>query len=231
MNEKVIFIIGLLCCSCLSAVAQDDANKYRPLPNASLKQIQASGKPVTSVMPIFSQVVAFTLPGGFQAVFQNTQAAAYIFEAVLQGETVQQWSQMVTITGAKGLAANANASPQLFSAKLAGRFKAACPDTFSAKEIGATKISGHDAFVALTACGSVQYGGGDKHSETLLHVAVKGSDDYYTFQWAERGPVTNQPMNLDDAKWQDRLNKLGPIKICDRVPGEAAPYPSCLGQK
>jgi hypothetical protein len=77
MREKIILIVGLLCCSCLSALANSDDDKYRPIPNASMKQIQkqiqASGHPAISVMPIFSQVVAFTLPNGFNPVFENAQ--------------------------------------------------------------------------------------------------------------------------------------------------------------
>jgi hypothetical protein len=231
MRAKIILIAGLLWCPCSSVSAADDANKYQLLPNASMKELHAGGRSVASVMPIFGQVVAFTLPNGFQPVFENTQGAGYTFEAVPQGETVRQWSQMVTVTGAKELAANnPNVSPQLFLAKFAALFKASCPDTFAAKEIGATKISGYDAFTALIGCGTTRFGG-NEHSETALVVAVKGSQDYYTFQWAERGPARSQPIDLGDAKWQDRLKKLTPIKICARVPGEAAPYPSCVEQK
>jgi hypothetical protein len=72
---------------------------------------------------------------------------------------------------------------------------------------------------------------GNVRSEAAAVLAVKGSEDYYTFQWADRGPVRNKPIDLNDAKWQDRLAKLGPIRICAPVTGEAPPYPSCLEQK
>jgi hypothetical protein len=62
-------------------------------------------------------------------------------------------------------------------------------------------------------------------------VSVKGSNDYYTVQWAQRGPASAQPIDLSDAKWTDRLKTLNPIQICARVPGEAPPYPSCVDQK
>ena len=69
-------------------------------------------------------------------------------------------------------------------------------------------------------------GSADKRSETALIIAVRGSADVYTIQWAERGPGADKPA-LDDAKWRDRLSKLNPIMFCAIVPGEAAPYPSC----
>jgi hypothetical protein len=31
--------------------------------------------------------------------------------------------------------------------------------------------------------------------------------------------------------WRGRLRELMPIRLCAIVPGEAAPYPSCLQQK
>ena len=74
-------------------------------------------------------------------------------------------------------------------------------------------------------CGRVA-GSADKRSETALIIAVRGSADVYTIQWAERGPGADKPA-LDDAKWRDRLSKLNPIMFCAIVPGEAAPYPSC----
>jgi hypothetical protein len=72
---------------------------------------------------------------------------------------------------------------------------------------------------------------GPRHSESALLIGLKGSADYYTIQWAERGPAANQPIAISDQKWTDRFNALSPIRLCARVPGEAPPYPNCLGQK
>jgi hypothetical protein len=69
-------------------------------------------------------------------------------------------------------------------------------------------------------CGRVA-GSADKRSETALIIAVRGSADVYTIQWAERGPGADKPA-LDDAKWRDRLSKLNPIMFCAIVPGETA---------
>jgi hypothetical protein len=35
---------------------------------------------------------------------------------------------------------------------------------------------------------------------------------------------------IDEAKWRERLRQLQPIRFCPIVPGEAAPYPSCVGK-
>jgi len=36
--------------------------------------------------------------------------------------------------------------------------------------------------------------------------------------------------SIDHAKWKERLGKLKPIQFCPIVPGEAAPYPICVGK-
>jgi hypothetical protein len=194
----------------------------------SVDQLKEQGYAVRVISPIFSQLVMFSFPKGFKTVFENTNGNRYTREAVLEGETVDQWSQMITVSGAQGLAANQNLSAQSFAEQIASGFKRACPDTFAAKGLGAVKISGQDAFIGLASCGTVP-SGTTKHSETALLIAIKGAADYYTIQWAERETASGQPMALNEAKWTDRFRRLNPIKLCAVVAGEAAPYPSCVG--
>jgi len=177
------------------------------------------------ISPIYSQLVRFSMPSNFAVVFENAKDGNYIREAVLKGETARAWTQMITVTGAKGLARHPQVTPEGFARSIAAGFKKACPDTFDAKPLGATKFGNQDGFVVVGGCGRVAVSA-DKHSETALIVAVRGSADVYTIQWAERTPGTAKPA-IDDAKWQERLSKLKPILFCPIVPGEAAPYPSC----
>jgi hypothetical protein len=185
---------------------------------------------VKMISPIFSQLVMLSFPKGFKTVFENTSGNQYTREAALEGETVDQWSQMITVMGAKGLAANPDVSAQSFVERIASGFKSACPDTYSAKALGARKISGRDAFVIVAGCGTAP-SEGTKHSESALLIAIKGSSDYYTIQWAERAPASSRPMVFNDATWTDRFDKLNPIKICRLMPREAPLYPSCVNQK
>jgi len=135
---------------------------------------------------------------------------------------------MVTLTGAKGLAANQDFTPQRVVQFIASGFQRACPSTFAAQEFGKLKISGHDAFAALVGCGTVS--SGVPRSEVALLLAVKGSADYYTIQWAERTQQSSKPPVLDRAKWLARVRQLNPIKLCSRIPNEPAPYASCINQ-
>jgi hypothetical protein len=209
-----IVAIGLLGASTTSSRAESPA---------------AAPESFTVISPVFGQLVRFSMPAKFIAAFENTKDAFYIREAVLKGETVNQWSQMITITASKGLAGAPDYSPQNHAGSIAAGFKKACPDSFTAKSLGETKFGDRDAFVAVARCGKIE-AGANKHSETALIVAVKGASDAYTIQWAERAaPISGA--DIDEAKWQGRLRELMPIRLCAIVAGETPPYPSCLQQK
>ncbi len=189
----------------------------------------SKGGGMTTIAPIFSQLVMVSLPAGFTTVNEQSNDRQYIREAVLKGETVDQWSEMITVTGAKGLAAKPQMSAQYFAAEIAGGFQKACPATFSVKPMGEVKISTQEAFVAVASCGKVD-ASTDKHSETALILAIKGVEDIYTIQWAVRAPSSAENLTIDEAVWKDRLQKLAPIRVCPIVVGEKAPYPSCLNK-
>ena len=205
-----------ICLATLGALVASAASAQGP-PPASFRVIS----------PIFGQLVTFSMPASFVVVAENSTGPNYIREAVLKGETVNRWTQMITVTGAKGLVgspkANPDATPETFAGSIVGGFRSACLESFAAQGFGPTKLGDRDAYVAVASCGSV---GTDRHGEIALVVAVKGRADYYTLQWAERTPAGGKPA-IDEAKWLDRLRQLQPIRFCPIVPGEAAPYPSC----
>ena len=183
---------------------------------------------MTVISPIYGQLVRFSMPAGFVAAHESTEDAFYIREAVLKGETAKAWTQMITVTGSRGLASVANFSAQKLAASIAFGFKKTCPESFAVKDFGEAKLGDRDAYMAVASCGEVNSSG---HSETALIVAVQGTADAYTIQWAERtAPAAASPA-IDEARWRERLAELMPIRLCAIVPGEAAPYPSCLQQK
>ena len=170
------------------------------------------------------------MPAKFVVAFENTKDNFYIREAVPKGETINAWTQMITVTGSRGLASVANFASQKLAASIALGFKKACPESFAVKDLGEVKLGDQDAYLAVAGCGKVN-SSADGHSEAALIVAVKGSSDAYTLQWAERAASAPAGLVIDEAVWRGRLRELMPIRLCAIVPGEAAPYPSCLQQK
>jgi hypothetical protein len=182
---------------------------------------------LTVISPIFGQLVAFSQPSSFVVGFEKATATNYIRESVPKGETVERWAQMITVTGAKGLAAKPEITPAVFAGLITDGFRKACPDTFATVSLGEPEIAGHKAFAVVVGCGTVGAGGSTR-SETALILAIRGASDVYTIQWAERGAASRQSPTIDKAVWQKRLGQLSPIRLCPIVAGEKAPYPSCV---
>ena len=112
---------------------------------------------------------------------------------------------MITVTGAKGL----RIIPRSHRKPLQARSSASSPPVRTASPR-----------LALVR----------PNSATALIVAVKGSADYYTLQWAERAP-TSAKAPIGEARWLARLRLLQPIRVCPIVAGERLPYPSCASPK
>lgn len=223
MFHKLLSLVALFAI-CPFASADDST----PTKNG-VEALREQGYSVKAISPIFGQLVTLSFPKGFTMVFENTKGTQYIQESVLTGESTEKWSQMITITGAKGLASNPNVTPQVFANGMAGGFKKVCPTSFNGTGLGAFKLGSFDAFAAVISCG-VANSTGDPHSESLLLIVVKGESDYYTIQWAERSNASMTPIKYDEAKWMDRFKRLAPIKLCPIIPGEPAPYASCVGK-
>ncbi len=184
---------------------------------------------VTVISPIFGQLVAFSQPSGFVLGFENVDGSNYIREVVPRGESVEKWTQMITVTGAKELAEQREIYPVTVASTIANGYKKACPKTFSAMSLTPPNVPGYRSFVAVVGCGTVA-GKEPPRSEAAMIIAVKGESDFYTIQWATRGPASAEPFVIDRAAWEKRLANLGPIRLCRIIAGEKAPYPSCVAQ-
>ena len=159
-------------------------------------------------------------------VFEDVKPNFYIWEAVLSGESVQNWSQMITVTGFKDLALNSKVNQEIIVANIAGGFQKACPNTFNAAKFELNQLMPGNNFAAVLSCGTSNPTG-PQYSETTLVIAMKGDKNYYTVQWAEKGTASPAKVSIDDAKWLNRLRMLNPIKLCPVIPDEKAPYLSC----
>ena len=190
--------------------------------------------PPMVISRIFHQLVAFHQPAEFDVhtASETTREKSYLREVVLQGETVERWTQMLTVTGYRGLAQVAGATPERMGDNIASGFQKACPDSFAGKAVGRLTISGRSAYLELVRCGSVadmSGGPGARRSETALIAVIAGDEDLYTVQWAERGSPLATAAGFDDAKWQERFKRLNPIRVCPVVEGEKAPIRAVSG--
>jgi hypothetical protein len=215
------FVLVIALGRCASASAGDDIYD-------AVQQGRQQGYSVKTISPVFSQLLVTGLPQGFVAASEKTDDKFYIREAVPRGETVDSWTQMITVTGMKDLASNPQATPKAVLNTIAGGFKRACPGSFGTQILSERPIGGFDAVVAVASCGRSPRTAG-KTSESAVIAVIKGQADFYTIQWAERAAPSDAPLPIETKKWLDRFKELGPLKLCPIVPGEKAPFPSCVG--
>ncbi len=179
------------------------------------------------ITPVFGQLVYFTLPATFVHGFENVTAKQYIHEFVPRGESVEKWTQLIKLVGLKDLVGEVDLTPKKLMERFAGQYKAACTGQMAAQGLGPTTLGSHEAFVAVVACGNTSFGG-FPHREAAMIMAIGGTGDYYTLNWSERGEATDDMPDLDIPKWLARYKLWKPIRLCPIVPGEQAPYPSCI---
>ena len=188
-----LFLLAALTVTTLTAVAQTPTN---------------SPAPMKSVSTVFSQQVFYNIPAGFSSQLLNEQSAAnsYIHERVMNGETLQNWTQVITVTGIKDLALNKQVLPMSLVGAMVTDFKNACPDSFNGiKLLDSTTGNGTPVAAAVLSCGTIK-----GKSETTLVTVFKGTQDYYTVQWTERAKSSKKPMKIDEQKWIARLNAISP---------------------
>jgi hypothetical protein len=200
-----------------AAAQQPAENRLDLLPRV------ASSSPV--VMPVFSQLLLFAMPKNFKPASDSVKFGKFIQQSVPIGQDLNRWTEMITVTGEQNAAGRPGITPRKLAEGIAGFFKKTCPDSFAVASFGPLKVERYDGFATVISCGTA-----DEvvpQSETLLLVTIKGDKDLYTLQWAELGPASKTALPIDAARWQDRLARIAPVLLCDIVPGEAPPYPSC----
>jgi hypothetical protein len=216
-HSRAPTVVSLLALLAAAAPAAQGADAPRP------------GPAVRVVTPVFHRLVAFSLPPPFRLGFERTTGNIYVREHVPEGETVEEWSRMITLSGVQGMAYSPEATPQGYLRALARGFQRHCPDTYVALDLGPQPLAREPSAAIVVSCGHVT-SGGKAHSETSVMVAIKGSDDFYALQWTEHGPDSAHPLSPDSRSWSARLAQLGPVQLCPLVPGEGPPYPSCTAR-
>ncbi len=189
MFKKAVFTV--LCGTSALAMAQTPANVIEK-----------------SLSNVFSQQVIYTIPNGFsnQLLSERANDNNYLHERGLIGENADNWTQVITVTGLKNTAANKSLTPMTLIGMVTLDFQKTCPSSFNGiKFFEGTVGNGIPAAVAVLSCGTA-----NGKSETTLITAIKGTNDYYTVQWAERGKASKKPLKIEEQKWGARLNLLAP---------------------
>lgn len=185
----------------------------------SLEDLPDDIDTITSSVPIYSQKIEFNIPKGWKPGFENVKGGHYIMEFVLKDETVQNWNQMFTVQGYKGL--TSLATPKQFLAKMGDVHKQVCGDNAIYELVEEDDISGHEAQGAIIGCTAVakDHPSGLKkgNGEVAYYIAVKGKEDIYMFHKAIRQKEfthETSPVTKENAK--DFISDFMPIRLCKK---------------
>ena len=137
------------------------------------------------------------LPSGFKLGFSQ---GGDFMEYVPEGETVRDWSQMLTVSVYRGKSLD----PDEYSKNLAAGWSKACPGGEATKVTSGTE--NHYAFALwLYACPLNPETG---KPETMTMKSIRGADSFYIVQYAHR-KAADQTTVTPEAKY------LRGVMVCD----------------
>jgi hypothetical protein len=199
--------------------------EYQPPPAPGSQPAGKKGE--SAAVPIFSQTLAFTLPAGWKLGFQNVGNTIHVVEYVPEGQTVENWSEMITLQGLRDVDRSPPWSPPARTPKGVLGLKVldhrkVCGERLVAISIGDLRVDGNDAHAAIIGCGGVPadrpYGLKKGQGEVAYFLAIRGRNDMYLIHRAMRGPEFDpRSPPITPANGLQLMSELEPIKLCERA--------------
>lgn len=151
-----------------------------------------------------------TAPVGYHIGFRNKTDGGLITEWVPAGETVENWTEMVTVQVFYRL----RGSPEAFMSNLETRWLRSCPGAGPAQPIANAVENGYPTLVWLLSCPQNPASG---KMEITWFKAVQGNDSFYLVQKAFRFPPSKEQIG----HW---VGYLKAVRVCDsRLSDRACP--------
>jgi hypothetical protein len=141
-----------------------------------------------------------SLPDGYKVGFQKRQGNMQITEMVPKAETVEGWSEMVTVQVFHGL----KATPDQFLDRIAAAWSKACAGAESAPIMSAVE-AGYPVAMWVASCPLNKDTG---KPELTFMKAIAGKDSFYVVQKAFKFA----PSKEQTATWTQYLKK---VAVCD----------------
>lgn len=163
----------------------------------------ASAADVKMTIPVFSQKLEVAYPNSYKVGPQDSHGNVFIMEMVPKTESPDSWSEMLTVSGYKGLAATQTAQSAMELET--NSIKSACPKTFVFEKIDYKQSQNYPAALAIVGCSKHPTMAGK--SELALQLVIQGKKDIYMIKKSFHRAV--------EAK--EALSKLNYKKIASEV--------------
>jgi hypothetical protein len=142
-----------------------------------------------------------TPPAGFKVGYKGSSNGVNLMEWVPTGETVQNWSEMVTV---QIFVRRTDLDPAQFLGRLQQQWITGCKDS-KAASILTGKANGYTASMMMLHCPLLAATG---KPETTMFRAIKGNDSFYVVQRAVRSVAS--PDQVEKMK-----QYLSEVSVCE----------------
>lgn len=159
---------------------------------------------------LLDRPVSIDVPAPFvpDPAFSDRIDGAAIKEFLPPGETIQDWTQMLTLTAHSGATPGMTPDQAVMAMaeSLAQGYQAACPNGRGKQDLGSPAVPRTEAtFATWLACDEVN---GNEQSEAMVVLILAVGETIYTAQWAEHQDMTDGPPVFDLNHWLPRLDTL-----------------------
>lgn len=214
MKASLAAIALTFTASASAQVVEGDAMK--PAADSMRAAWKASPKkPVGVTVPLYGRVLAFDMLRPFVPAYQAQNDHSFIMEYLPDGQTFDNWTEMVTVTGVKGGAqmeyTHVELAEQLFDT-LTG-----CDRGFYYRAMRQATADDVSAIVVDRSCGHVDpaaYPGAKDIGEQNLIVHFRDGKNSYSLQYSVRAKYKKERAPIQDAQVEPMLARFGEITLC-----------------
>lgn len=135
--------------------------------------------------PLRDENILIPMQSGFVQGYAARHGSMDIIESVPKGESVENWSRMIT---SQIFHNQKNTDPDVFAASVAQGWKSACPDS-NARKVTSGKENGYPYSLWLFECALNPSTG---KPETMWMKVISGDDALYSVQYAYRSFIERE---------------------------------------
>jgi hypothetical protein len=164
--------------------------------------------PRPAVAEFVDENLITTMPPGYQVGFRDKNNDSQITEWVPTGETVENWTEMVTVL----VFYNVKPQPDVYQHNLEKQWMESCPGAGNAQTIASVVENGYPSLVFLLNCPQNPKTG---KPEITWFKAVQGNDSFYVVQKAFKFAPSKEQI----ARWVGFLKavRVWDSRLADRA--------------
>lgn len=176
-------------------------------------------KPVSFSVPLYERVLTFDVLPGFLPAYENVNGDFYIMQFVPDGETVEDWTQMITITaqaqGVDPMIDHLTQATQMFDT-LTG-----CENGLYTRALGERQVHPDvSAVIVNRGCAKLApeiFKRGMSLGEQKLALHFRDARDIYTLEYAAREPFKRGARPISDDEVIPLLAHFGAVTLCPDI--------------